>query len=578
MRKGIILFTSLIIILILLVGVIPLVDGYFFKSTFLNQLNALSQETANESVKFDVKQYQLGWLKSDLKLRVLSTDPELNKEFPNGITVEYKISHGPWVYDDVAKQYVFAYAILTSDIYLPPEIEMMILGKQSNKPILKMQTIVSFNDTWAQHVSIEPISIPGMGAIKFADSTGLTSFKLVNDVLYGMNLSGTIGAITVTADKNNPLIPDALIQPISLSQKLARQDIGLWNSDSDAKFPGIAINWKDGNGVNLEKLELSSVHGIDANKVYNASFNLSTGKFEVKYTDKNIPSIVNSKFNVAVNNLNPAAINDYLNYMMNLDKTKAVSMNQEEQNKMQQQFLNIITLKSNVTANVDINTSLGLLSLKSKTYLQEGTPTPITLPDLEKNVIVETNARISAPLLFYFESESLKSKLADAPPQALMQGESPLNLSAGTQKNEKNSVMQQKMVDLIQEGKISLQVSIQVLDVAGKNLPVETFAANIKSIVTPEVANQLTQAYQAQLSANTSSASPQADMAQQAAPAPLTADQIPQAAQKKIDDLVAQGILIKDNNDYVINLIYQNNVYKINGKEIPPSVVMQTLP
>ena len=188
---------------------------------------------------------------------------------------------------------------------------------------------------------------------------------------------------------------------------------------------------------------------------------------------------------------------------------------------------------------------------------------PQTQEEAMKNIMVEANTRIAAPLL----SKVLELQIAQQ--NAVIAQQASLSQVATVPQNQ-NSPIQVAVVNSLQQGKISLQVSIQILGLAHQNLPMNEFIAKVNTMISPAVAAPLIQAYQDTLSEKAA--------VQAAVPkvAILTAQQITDQAQKMIDAWVTQGFLVKDNNDYISKVIYDNGVLKVNDKDM--SSLLQMMP
>ncbi|SRR5579885_3362269 len=566
MRKGIFL-TVVIILIILAVCVSPFIDGYLFKSNFLNLVNALAKRSANHPLKIEVEEYDLGWLKSHVKFRIMPLDKRAAIYFPNGMTVVNDISHGPFAYDTTENKYVFAYAVINGETDLSPEIQMLWFGHPLSQPFMKSQTTVSFNNIWSQNISLAPIIMPNIATIKFADSKSVSRFVLESNMIKEMILNGTFGAISVQGDANNPGVPDATIQPITVYQHSIRQTNGLWNSTSEFSTPKISIQWKDGRSVNIEKLDLSSVRGMGANDLYSGSLKISMNKLEIQGND--IPPVSSANLNVELNDLDPAGLIAYIDYLKNHNTD---SFTYEDLETIHNLLLKVLTPTSNLNLSLAFNTSSGMFSLRARIFLQ-GLPSPLSPQEVVRNVHVENTVRIAAPLMVKMTELAVAKMNAYRMVQMNVYSAQQSALQLQNTNNNIVTPMQQKVADLLQKGKISFQESMRILDLANEHLTADAFAEKVKANVSPEIADQLVQTYQIQLANPTQSTT--MNPAQQNGPSqftPLTPEQITDQAQKMIDNWVAQGYLVKDKNDYVAQVSYANGVMKINGKEMTPPV------
>ena len=264
-------------------------------------------------LKIDVQEYNLGWLSSDVKLRILPVKENTKKYLASGFSMDYHISHGPLAYDSAANKYVFAYATISGEVNLPPELQK-IFGNQNKQPWMITQSKVSFDNVWEQTVSFTPQIIPQFGTLKIGDSNAVSQFTIENNVIKQIQINGTVGAISLQADPKNPFAPDVSIQPMSFKQNSIIQPIGLWNADGTFSIPDIFIKSKD-NGLNINNFSLHSVRGIDANNLYNSDLAISMEKMDIKNKLTSPFSPFSFKLDFKLNNLSPAGLMAYYDYL-----------------------------------------------------------------------------------------------------------------------------------------------------------------------------------------------------------------------------------------------------------------------
>lgn len=550
MRKGILL---LLFIFIALLFAIPFLDGYFFKSTFIKQISAIE----NKSFKIEIEKYDLGWLSSDVKLNIIPR--QKNKVLSNNFTIDGHISHGPLAYDDLAKTYVFAFAAISGKFHLPSEFQKLFASQGNNQLWMISQTKVNFNNVWEQTVSFPAQVIPNIGTIEITNSNSIYQFMMKNNIVTQWNVNGESGAIHLRADANNILIPDASVRPFTFNQISIRQPNGLWNSDSKLSTPNIALKWKQGDSISINNLSMNSVSGVDLNNLYNYNYALSTGKIEVQNKWISAFSPLTAKLNFTLNNLSPAGLSDYYDFIGKSGVTGSTEQERLMLNKLNK-WSNIFTVTSTMNINMIINTSLGASSAQLKYSLKPGMDVPHTVDEAKKSMLVEVNTRIAAPLL----NKIIEMKFAEKNAAVKKQIDD-LQVKQQSNKIDQTSI-ETTAVDLLRQGKISLQLSMSVIDMAHKNISMNEFTQDVNAGTSPETAALLIQAYKNTLP---DEATTQLIASQNALPTP---QQSVDETQKVIDQWIQQGYLMRDNNDYISTIIYDGGILKMNNKDMSEAI------
>lgn len=555
MRKGILL----LVIILALVLAIPYLDGYFFKSLFIQQMTAIANQSSDKIFKIEVEKYNLGWFSSDVKVNIVPI--QKNKYFSDKFTLNYHVSHGPLAYDAVAEKYVFAYAAISGEFRLSPEVQKLFYGKEINQPWMVLQTTVNFNNVWEQTVSFPTQIIPHVGTLQITDSNSVIQFVLKNKVIQQWQANGKSGTISLQADANNLFVPDVLTQPFTFNQTSARQANGLWNSDTKISTPNIFFKWKQGDNLNINNLSMHSIRGLDNNNLYHYDYKISLEKIDIQNKFAAAFSPLAFKLDYTLSNLSPSGLNDYYNF---IGKSSSV-ISPEQEDLLISRWANIFTPTSNMNINMLINSSLGALSIQMKYSLKPGMTVPRTIEEAKRSMFVEIDTRIAAPLLNkIIEMELTKNNPAMAK-QPVIQEVKVKQIA----KNTDETPIEKAAVDLLKQGKISLQLSMAVIDMAHKNIPMNEFTQNVNAGTSSETAALLVQAYQ-----ESNAPTPQVAV-KNTLPTP---QQLADDIQKVIDQWVQQGYLVRINNDYVSKIVYDAGILKINDKDMSAAVQSLSIP
>lgn len=550
MRKKVLL-PIVLLIFVGLVAAVPYIDGCLFKSNYMDMIAVvnLNAENNNNPIKLEVTEYHVGWLHSHAKIRVVPSNKEAVNYFPQGITTEDEISHGPIVYDRDQNKYTLAFALVTSGIYLPQELSQMIFDKAQNQAIVTTQTLVTFNNEWQHRTKIPPLTLKGIGRLQIQDSNSISRFKIENNSIKELDLKGVLGAISFQGETSNPIIPTIAIQPISAMQNSILQPIGLWNSRVKISMPGISVKWSNGTTFIINNLEFDSERGIGSNNLYNVNAKLFIK--EIQFPSDLISSVSSLNINLLVNNLNPNGLNEYRNF---IKSHPASAYNNNDSKILLNIYPKIITATTTFNMDIAFNSSLGAFSLKSKAINQPNVSAPTTVSDLLDNIGWEANLRIAAPMLNKLIEISVM-KMQATVNQARISGSMVENQNAPTA-----NVLQQQVAVLLKQGKISLPDSIQVLDLATQKLSVDSFSAKLSPALPPDVSAVIIQAYKTVLATSTQTST------QVAKPSPQPQQNPAEKAQQMIDSWVQQGYFTREGNDYLTTITTGGGVFKMNGK------------
>lgn len=533
---------SVLIIIIILLILPPWIDGYLFRKSYQHTIAALNQsiQEGGGLVQLKIVDYSLGIFHSTATIQITATDKDLAKLFPDGMTFEDQISHGPLVRNSQTDRYTLALASTTSQLYLPSAVSNVVFGSTAKIPFIQANTNISFGGVWDQQLKISPLTLPHLGSFVFQDSSSQSIYQIEQSKIQDSQTTSKIGAITFQG--NNPYIASVMIQPMTFTQILKRSAKALWNVNSTLAVPNIKVKWADGNELNFNQLQIANNKGMNTKGLYDGVLKIMMSGMTL--TNSTMPQLRASSIAIAIRDLNPDGLNEYLNYL----KQHPVIANTETA-ALQDLSKKLLTPTTRVEMNLNFDTSEGLLKLDSVIGYQGELTQSTTLPEIMQNVATNTMINVSEPILRRFFDKL----------QATMNANSGLSGATDFEaRSAKSNPMQIQVALLSQDGQITLNQSLQLLELSSQRLTPQMFIEKATEITSADVANQLNDAYQQYLTqpATTNNAA-----------APLE-----QTVSQKTDALIAawiqQGYLTAIPTGYSTSILYSNHQLQLNGKPV----------
>lgn len=519
---------------LLLIALIPWMDGFYFKRHYLHLIDNFNR-LENTNVKIQVIDYRVGWLQSTAKLQLALVS---QSQFPLDVTVNQTIHHGPIVKDKINNQATFAFAAMDNYLHFPEQIEKFLLGNQTNKGVLEIVSVAYFNGDYFNKITtpIFALQMPGFGKMTWEGLKGDFNFKIDNDMIQKMDNSFTCGILTAESEESSPISLMRLkVQPITSNTSAVREQVGLWSGHSEVIIPAITLNKVDQLLFSLENLNVNYNIAIDSNN-YSLSEKIALQKLEIPNTD--IPTISPANFTLSVNNLNAPALVELIKFVRSEPLDDILK---DPAKKQQYASLIIKIIQANTTINGDIAITTG-----SGNIIASGKINWPTVPNNEEHLFLNAQAKINLKI-----STSLLDILVGKflVPPATPAANTRVNSTPTPQEKFNRQVAQ-----LAHQGKLPLSVAMQIIDMQDKQLSSEAFHTKLNQLgLAPDLIATIDQAYA------------QVKVEQVYLPPIQPAD----IKKSTIESWVSQGYIIPDNNDYKIELTLENGMTKINGK-IPP--------
>lgn len=536
MRKGL---AATIIILILIIALTPWVVGICFKKNFYELVRALN---ADNRIKVEVLNYTQGWLHSDAKIRVT----EAGGESPMGMfyqfTIDKKITHGPLVINPITHSLTFAYGSIDSTVHVSDATEMQLLGGKTQTGIIQIATLAGFGGHWHNQIHVPTLSMPVMmfGNLIWNGLNGEIDFVVHKDRIKKFHTDIQINDVSMQGQ--NPFIAQINIAPGHYKSDARQGEQGVWDGNSALTFPSIVVRRTDGSSVSVENMELTSTFNVTNKTFYNIHWSIAAKNIKTPSTI--LPNV--SSFNLALA-FNDFSVPGLINFIQYMKSQHSEIMNTTELQAYSNQLLQVFTPTTTMNADIALMTPTGSFTLNGKVYWPSDKPLPKTLQDWIANENANVNIRATIALV----DQIIASYAATLPAPVAPPVQTTPTTTGG------DDVYNKQVAQLMEQGKISLTLSIQVMELESHHLAPSDFAAGIdKLAIAPDVSLQLKQLYQILLNNKSITVAPV-----------LVATPLnnAQRLQQQISALLAKGLIKKDNNDYVTTITREAGIVKING-------------
>lgn len=565
MRKSV--FMGVFILILLLVAAsIPYFIGSSYKQHFFDLITTINQ--SNMRVKINVLEYHQGWLSSDAKLSVQAVNTaEPNTNEYGSVTVTQHIIHGPLLTDPVTNQFVFARAMLNSQIFLPEPINSFLTG-QAGVSLFQMNTIANFDDSYTSHVSSPPMNTktPDGGKISFKGITGTSRIDTKDNKINIIKSTLNIGEIAGTNAQGS-----FATKPIFVIYNVQRNAIDLWDGTYNLSLAGFNVNSIDNGNYSFKDFKIIDDFGMDSSQMYNNKLQISLGN--VVATDMTVVNQAN--LNIAINKLNSQALANFLAWAYKVQTQDGHTQIQMSQ--FNDYAARIFTPATTITENILVNTVLGNFVSDGQVYWQGEIK---TLDDVQNNANFKVNIRVAIALVDKIIDLSSPSQPTDLQGETVSQTEQ----TANTPPVDLDGL--QKQIDAWStQSLISASVGIQLKDIVKSKVASDVFAANMDQFVLRKdlpdtLASQLKVEYSSIVDkgkkpvagmpgALTNMPPTPPKPVVQAAPQPAAPKSAADAKKQMIQDYLKQGYIKQDNNDYITTITRENGVIKVNGLNAP---------
>jgi uncharacterized protein YdgA (DUF945 family) len=560
MKKIILSFIALVLVAF---GITPAITGYYFKQNYIAFIHALNTTYAT---RITILSYNAGWFSSHATLKI--TAPEANDM--TTLTLDESITHGPFIFNQAKHPLTFAMATIQSTVHLSTRMESMLFGAPKPAGVATIYSVMGMDGNLMNDIKAAPITlaVPFFGGqITWQGLHGTAHFRMNNNQIEGLKSDLTFGALTATLPLDQPMTLS--LEPISQVADTTRQPIGLWSGSSMLSIPAISLKKGEQVTFGLQQFSNRASTSLSGNS-YSVTNNLVIEKMDMP--GYSIPLISPFKFLISINQLNAMEL---ANFLKTTQSSQINPVSMDETSKLADAWLpRLLTSASTMSMDLDMNTPLGNMTLRGEAHWPLKTALPRTLEDIQQHAQAKIDIKMAIPLanvivdqvIDYFAPQFARELPATppitTPANTAVPNPTPNDMAA----NKK--AFNEKLASMIKTGDLTVNAAIEVMNLYDAQATPSAFAENIKQLgLTPSATTQLTQLY-AQLMM-TQSITPQPNP-QQPSPsqAPQSQEQIAASMRSQFEQWVQQGYFLKDGNDYITTITYDNNKIKMNGRDI----------
>lgn len=552
-------FSKLIVLIVILLGAVLL---------FAPPLIGLGiDKISNSGLIFDkskvqVISYHRGWFSSDVTSKVTITDPDLrslieklgisaeNSSDTFELTVEQHIQHGPIFYLNTAHlPYLIGLAAIDRKFLLTPAQQSALAALGIKKSVLKVnKSYWSFAGNCFDYFDFNNfnLTLPNGPSIQFNSLQSGTWYKPSSPWIKGK--------VVITDFKMQEETTFLMLPNITATFDMQQDANGLWIGDQTLSLSAIALHDSGTQILKLNEVQLSgSVNEtrglLDVDKQFSIeklqSENKLIGPFHLK---------------LGVKRLNAKAINDLITIYEEITHRGELYESQLKQNIISQLPFIVAPGTKIQLSDLGITTPEGQLQLSAKVdWPRENFIPPQNLREMIQTAKFEGNFRIAKPLAN--EVIKLFSKLI-----YFYQIPKEDRVALVTLRDDMNLNMQQKsfvIISLIQAKQLPKQEGLDLLAIIRGTNTTDDFNFEVKKLLMNRKINREI-AYWLGWQYNEFNDQKKLFNAEMINYQLLTEKQF----QLQIKDLIQKGYILLDNNDYVVSMVRENGIAKINGKVI----------
>lgn len=547
-----------VVFLLIIVATAPIVDGYLLKNHIQNYLASASRYNNTQVTLTD---YKLGWLSSHANIKIKSVEPanQVHKGPIPEVSLDVAIMHGPVVYNDNKKSFTIALGATKMRMNLPKELVPLLAPANQTQPLLTMHSIISFNGASNNVFAVPPITLnPALGInANWQGLQGNSEIHWLNSLEQTIQTHATLGALVVQSNENMPFSFN--LQPITIDSNGKVDALKLWLGETMIDAPGMVMTKVNEGTAAFEQLRFSGKTKINAQKLFDMGFSLRTKKLTAPMTTPF--DILSTQIAISLEGLNPQALSAF----QDLNQKVAALSNQsieERQHFILDMLKKVLTTSTALTGDIDFNTSLGELHITSLTHqLDLSTPNkPIDAILREAPATVKIT--VAAPLMLNLvETYIQKSPHAPATPTATINA--PASAPTGTV-----DMFNEKVAEMMKQGRIPLSQAMDIMTLQEKHLEPKAFnaeltAMKLDAVTTQTLTTEYVKSYALQGGTAAQSPAPAATALPPSLPGNISAQ-----AQTLIDEWLHQGMLVKEQDNFIINVTREKGVMKINGVQV----------
>lgn len=270
------LLMFIIIFFSILAAAAPYVEGLLFKNVFFQRVAFIKQQLLPyKNIKVEVVSYEVGWLKSSVKLKVVIKNDDQLKfplKIPLEIDVDSLIAHGPLIYDE--DQLKMGSASMVTMINLSSAVAAD-LGVASI-PGIEIHSFVTLDTTtWKNHFVMHAIGSSG-GII------GDTIIHRVGNQPATSEGTFAYGGFMRPLNQATPDLPQMEIMPLDFKFNMKEKAPPFSEGETSFNAPEIKVTWTDGSVFKADQLNFKSVADINHDRY---SFN-----YQLMLKNLNLPA------------------------------------------------------------------------------------------------------------------------------------------------------------------------------------------------------------------------------------------------------------------------------------------------
>ncbi|OGT38203.1 MAG: hypothetical protein A3F12_03270 [Gammaproteobacteria bacterium RIFCSPHIGHO2_12_FULL_38_14] len=530
----------ILIILLIIVGLIPWIDGIIFKKDYLELISYLNAKQVNQ-LKIDVLDYRTGWRQSTITLKISSTIPEATPSTPAQpveVTITQTVSHGPFVKDTTQNKTIFALGTIQCTIPIPDALKPMLDPSKPAPYLMNIYSIAYFNDRYNTQVTVPPLTLiaQGLGTIDWQGLNGEMYFNMANDEIQNIKTNYSIGAMTVAGGNASPIANLQLsIQTMTQTTDTTLDATGIRTGTVTVSIPSVLIAQSNQTMFSLQNLNFSNTTAVQ-NNFFNAIHKTTLAQLNAPVIPFSISAP--ATLQIDVNQLNAQALATLIN-QIKMITAQEITPDNNTAMQIENSVAKIITPTSTAMGNLTLPASDGTTTASLQASWPANTPLPATYQDIINKAQVNINIKIPVALM-------QRVALYFLPPQQLSATPASINL------------LNQKVSELLQQGQVDLPTTLQIMSLHDQKLSPADFSAQLNTLgLPPEIIEQLSTAYTQEQAKAADTTTP--------TPAQQTATPIDQV-NAMINAWIQAGWLVQNQTDYTISIVHTNGTTQVNGR------------
>lgn len=382
-----------IVLLAIALGISPLITGVMFKKVYMQQVAYYQQQLAKSQVKLEVVDYKSGWFHSNAKLRLTDMEKNNNTLMPQVTSeIDSTIDHGPLVQNPKTGSLSLGYATVHTNVHLPSFLEGFLQNK--GKGALQINSLVKFDGkTWLNHYEVPPITLGNN--FKWDGLIGDATIYYSDTDPMDVDAAFTIGATSFNPPLSISKLPSASTQPITIMGKAQQQlPLNLWNGDSSLTTNGANVQWKNGNQINIGKLDISAKYGLVANNLYNYDLQATLASLTLP-SSLPINSFTNVVKAIKLEGLDANGLSNFQKQYQQMLQDD--NMNEADKRQMIDLLLKVLSPSSKLIVILSTDTNLGGAAANLDISFTNGVPQ--TVEELQTKLNVNLNAHAAINLV-----------------------------------------------------------------------------------------------------------------------------------------------------------------------------------